>query len=146
METVRKILADSLPADIREKFIIRCDALTSQLNYFDEKGDSRLRRVRHAGWTTKKLRVVLVLNAFYQTVLAPLASSARPTDGSFVSRVDVVYGSSFVFDAEWRTAINRTYSVFTEMVFRLGITERFLTQQRTEDILYQIGRTVDNHD
>jgi len=146
METVRKILADSLPADIREKFLIRCEHLASQLNYFDEKGDERLRRVRRAGWTTKKLRVLLVLNAFYQIVLAPLASSARPTHDSFVSRVDVVYGSSFVFDAEWRTAINRAYNVFTEMVFRLGITERFLTQQRTEDILYRIGRTLDDHD
>jgi hypothetical protein len=146
METVRKILADSLPADIRVRFLQRCEALTSQLNYFDEKADSRLRRVRNAGWTIKKLRVVLVFNAFYQTVLAPLASSARPTDASFVSRVDVVYGSSFVFDAEWRTAINQAYSVFTEMVGRLGITERFLTQQRTEDVLYQIGRTVDDHD
>jgi|JI10StandDraft_1071094.scaffolds.fasta_scaffold26820_3 hypothetical protein len=146
METVRKILADSLPADIREKFFIRCEHLVSQLNYFDEKGDERLRHVRRAGWTIKKLRVVLVLNAFYQIVLAPLASSARPTDDSFVSRVDVVYGSSFVFDAEWRTAINRTYNVFTEMVGRLGITERFLTQQRTEDILYQISRTVEDHD
>ncbi|HVZ64199.1 MAG TPA: hypothetical protein VG936_06485 [Lacunisphaera sp.] len=146
METVRKILADSLPADIREKFLIRCEHLVSQLNYFDEKGDERLRRVRRASWTTKKLRVLLVLNAFYQIVLAPLASSARPTDDSFVSRVDVVYGSSFVFDAQWRTAINRAYNVFTEMVFRLGITERFLTQQRTEDILYRIGRTLDDHD
>jgi hypothetical protein len=146
METVSKILADSLPADIREKFLIRCQHLVSQLDYFDEKGDERLRRVRRAGWTTKKLRVVLVLNAFYQIVLAPLASSARPTDDSFVARIDVVYGSSFVCDAEWRTAINRTYNVFTEMVFRLGITERFLTQQRTEDILYRIGRTLDDHD
>ncbi|HWA09166.1 MAG TPA: hypothetical protein VG838_06935 [Opitutaceae bacterium] len=143
---MRKILADSLPADIREKFLIRCEHLVSQLNYFDEKGDERLRRVRRASWTTKKLRVLLVLNAFYQIVLAPLASSARPTDDSFVSRVDVVYGSSFVFDAQWRTAINRAYNVFTEMVFRLGITERFLTQQRTEDILYRIGRTLDDHD
>lgn len=146
METIRDILAERLPRDIRDTFLARCGYLDSQLSYFREKEDQRLLVAGRGGWTMRRLRVVLALNAFYQIVLAPLASSARPTENSFVSRIDVVYGASFVSDAQWRADINRAYDAFTTLVAQFGIRDRFLTPQRVEDILYRINRTLDDYD
>lgn len=146
MQQVISMLGEKLPRDTRDIFTRRCDVLIRQLHYFAEKADKRVRRAGRAGWSVRKLEVLLALNAFYQTVLAPLASSARPTRGSFLSEVDVVYGDSLVVDRQWRREIGQADSAFLMITATLEIPKAFLIAQRTEDVLYQVGKADSAND
>ncbi len=140
MNQVLSILAEGMPADTRENFTKRAQILVKQLHYFTGQSDPRILRAKKAGWSVPRLEVVMALNAFYQTVLAPLASSARPDGQTFLRDIDLVYGDSLVVDRAWRTKVREADSAFLQLVFDLEIQKTLLIAQRTEDVLFYAGR------
>lgn len=145
MNSVLETLSSTLPRDSRDIVIGRFNALERQLDYLIEKQDRRVRAVMKKGWGVKRLKIVLALNSFYQTILSPLASSARDFNRlSPLSDLDILYGSSFRCDAEWRTKISYADTYFHEVLSQMGINRAMMIQQKTEDILYCIaGRSKD---
>jgi hypothetical protein len=140
MNQVLSILTEGMPADTRENFTKRAQILVKQLHYFSGKSDPKILRAKKAGWSVARLEVVMVLNAFYQTVLAPLASSARPDGHTFFRDIDLVYGDSLLVDRAWRANVREADGAFLQLVFELEIQKSFLIAQRTEDVLFYASR------
>ncbi|HEY4246161.1 MAG TPA: hypothetical protein VGM64_04845 [Lacunisphaera sp.] len=145
MERTQQILGERLPSDTREIFFRRCDLLIGDLAYIAENRREQLAKPSEAGWSVQRLKVLLVLNAFYQTILAPLQSSARPDNQSPISRIDVIYGQTS-FGEAWRMEINSAHSAFQSLMIKLQISERLLSAQRASDVLFQAGRFAADHE
>ena len=127
MNRILDLLTETLPRDTRELVTRRFHALEKQLIYYTEKGDKRALFAQKAGWGVERLKIVLALNAFYQIVLAPLASSAREIRSpNPMVNIDILYGSSFVCDQDWRQQVNSAETYFLEILRQMGIDQKLL--------------------
>lgn len=139
MNSVLKILSESLDAPTRQALQSRTDSFIRTLKFLDERQDKTLGKVRRKGWSDADLEIIFSLNSFYQLVLGPLASSSRPEiHADIVKTRPIHYGTTLSISPNDTEAISACDHSFREITAQLGINLWWLQANRAEDVLYMI--------
>jgi hypothetical protein len=135
--TVYNTLIRRLDGPVRATIDRRADAMMRQIAYLSEINDRRLVFVSRRGWTLDRLAVLCSLNSFYQTVIGPLASSARrETRIGLGERIPINYGEEIRFDGERAAEMRALHSAFLRLVGATGLPNTFLHANHADDLIF----------
>ena len=146
LDPVTTVLVASLDYELRQVILSRRESMLRQLRFLDERGDTRLKFVRSHGWNRKDLEVLCGLNAFYQLVLGPLASSARDRHGVLGADTPILYGKTLRFDWQRSTEIRSAHAAFMSALDGVPKAHRIVTAPHFDDLLYRLARALEEPD
>jgi len=141
-ERILQALAESLPEDSKRLVLNRMASLEANFEYLYREKKHKFAKIEKAGWSPERIAVVVVLNSFYQEVIAPLQSSSRASRVSPLEDTPIAYGKLMRFNSEWSNAINEAFVDFSNLASSAGIYDSVLWAQRAEDIIFQIESNV----
>ena len=142
MATVLGTLVEGLEHDVRQAVLMRVEDIRRELAYLATSQHSQLLELRNRGWGSERLEAVAALNAFYQVVLGPLASSARDRYGVLGREVPILYGTLIRFDAERSDRLNAAHHAFLQAIAALPASREAITANRASDIVFYIHRAL----
>lgn len=146
-DAVTAHLLERLDSDLRQQVRKRQDGMLRELRYLNDQRDYRLLAVRRRGWSDERLTVLCGLNAFYQLVLGPVASSARERTGVLGRDSVILYGKSIRFDADRNRRIRAALMSFMRAIEDVPASQGVLTAPRFDDLLFRLHRELeDNHE
>lgn len=124
---------------------MRVEALMRGLKYLQENDDKRLSEIKQFGWSLERLEIICILNAFYQIVLGPLASSARERKGVLGEETPIIYGELIRFDAERNRGIRAVHKAFSEIILGLPGQLNLITANHADDLVYILNKALTQH-
>jgi hypothetical protein len=134
--TVLAGLTTGLDGELRRQILWRVQWLERQLHFLNRREHEVLLYVRSFGWSHERLVILCECNAFYQIVLAPLASTTRSRSEIGLGReIPIKYGTLLTIDRDYSRTIERMMRSFMFRMTRLGIREGVLTANRAEDLI-----------
>jgi hypothetical protein len=150
MDPLLHTLAANLDWRVRRQLDRRMDLLMRELIYrYDparRRNDDRILYLQTHEWPLERMRVVCVLNTFYQIVLAPLASAAHGTEIGLGREIPIQYGSMLTVNSEWSREIEDARSAFLAMADSFDIPEFVLMANRADDIVFRLNQHVRQDD
>ncbi|KPV96783.1 hypothetical protein AN214_01244 [Pseudoalteromonas sp. P1-9] len=142
-EKIQKQLSEYLEYDLRQLIDKRVSAFKRQLEYIKTKNNSHLLKLYSNNWNDEMLKVVFVLNSFYQLVLGPLDSSARSsTLCGLGSDIPISYGSSIKFNVSRSRKINKTVESFNNIIVKLEINSFVMGLNSANDIVFNLAKDL----
>jgi hypothetical protein len=139
--SVLDILTKRIDGQIRERIRDRVAAMMRQIDYLEETENPDLKFLQSKGWTKTRLNALCALNSFYQTVIGPLASSARGrTKIGLGQKIPIKYGEEITFDAARSTQMHSLHAAFLQFASSTGLPNRFLYANRADDLIYQVSQ------
>lgn len=138
MADLLNVLARGLDSDVRRALSRRIEVLERRLNHLIETDDETLDWTRGLGWSDTKLRVICVLNSFYQIVLYPLAFSAKNNAPLGLGTSTPILHGSMRLDSSRSRDIRQAYSAFLGMLQALDLSERIVAAPRLDDIMNRL--------
>lgn len=110
-----------------------------EIGYLREKTDPNWLAVAELGWSEESLEIACSLNAFYQIVVGPLASSTRHSVKTGLgSKTPIAYGELITFDQARSRAIEKMHAEFEKLVAKARIEQRVLYANHADDMLAEI--------
>ena len=146
MSDALKTLTTGLDSDLRKKIQVRVDALMREIKYLKENDDTRLSELEIKGWNSERLEIICVLNAFYQLILGPLASSAREKTGVLGEEIPILYGELLRFDTDRNRKIRSAHQAFTEIISGLPGQLNLLTASHASDVVFALNKALTQYD
>jgi hypothetical protein len=138
-------LTKRLDGPVRERIRDRVAAMMRQIDYLEETENPDLKFIEAKGWTKTRLNALCALNSFYQTVIGPLASSARPTTRiGLGDKIPIKYGEQITFDAARSIQIQSVHAAFIELANSTGLPNRFLFANHADDLIYQLSQLLND--
>jgi hypothetical protein len=139
MSAVLESLLSGIDYDLQTQVRYRVSAMQRHLNYlFETDGPVAVGLPRQV-WTYERLEIFCELNAFYQVILGPLASSARASANQPLGNdIPIRYGGAITFDAERAGRVKGTVADFMRRMRKLGVPQAALTAARADDLLRAI--------
>ncbi len=129
MEPLMEVLAEGLDTAVRRRLDWRVRAMDSHLSYIWERSLAPRSR-----WPIESVRIVIVLNSFYQIVLAPLAASTRSPLTSEVGEVPITYGT-LRFDERRARPIRAAMFRFRSLLLDSSVPLPALRANHADDLL-----------
>lgn len=142
MSTVLKTLTTGLDSDFISKIQSRVDALMREVKYLNESRNDLLSEIQQAGWSNDRLEVICELNAFYQMVIGPLASSARERTGSLGEDIPILYGDKIRFDTVRNRKMRALHRAFMEAISDLPAPSDLLSANQAYDLIKILRMTL----
>ncbi len=142
-DKIQKQLSEYLEYDLRQLIDKRVSAFKRQLEYMKTKDSPHLLKLYSNNWNDEMLKVVFVLNSFYQLVLGPLDSSARSsTIIGLGSDIPISYGTSIKFNASRNRKINKAVESFNKIVEKLEINSFVMGLNSANDIVFNLAKVL----
>lgn len=142
-EKIQKLLSEYLEYDLRQLIDKRVSAFKRQLEYIKTKDNLHLIKLYSNNWNDEMLKVVFVLNSFYQFVLGPLDSSARSsTENGLGSEIPISYGNSIKFNASRSKKINKAVESFNNIILKLEIDSFVMGLNSANDIVFNLAKEL----
>jgi hypothetical protein len=113
--------------------------------FLEEGVNSQVGVARAYGWSDERLEVLCGLNAFYQTVLGPLASSARDRLGVLGRDIPIHYGDSLVFDDRRGARIRASHAAFLLALADVPAAQQVLVAPHFSDMVFALVRALDSN-
>ena len=136
-------LTKRLEGPIRKRIRDRVTAMMRQIDHLEETDDPNLKFIQSKGWTKTRLNALCALNSFYQTVIGPLASSARGrTKIGLGQKIPIKYGEEITFDAARSSQMSSLSAAFVELARSTGLPDRFLYASHADDLVYQLSQLL----
>lgn len=145
MDRVTSILVDQLDRELRIQILRRREAMLRELRFLEEREDPSLLSIRRSDWTNERLEVLCGLNAFYQLVLGPLASSSRDRFGELGREIPIQYGELLRFDAERSRRLRRAHMAFMVAIGDVPDVQGLLTAPQFRDMVFRLARHVEEN-
>ena len=124
----------------------RYDILMAGIRFESKREGSFYKQAKEKGWSLKRIGILCSLNSFYQIVLGPLASSARPHVGSgLLSEHPITYGSKIKFNIDESAAITECHNSFSYIMQHHGIDFWVLQASHAQDLLYRLANPRNQH-
>lgn len=140
MHELLKILTQRMEHDLKKAIQRRYDILMSGIKFESERIGSFYNLAVEKGWNQKRIEILCCLNAFYQIVLGPLASAARPNVSSgLISKHPIAYGSKIVFNNDESAIISECHTRFSNIMKYHGIDFRLVQANHAQDLLYLLA-------
>jgi len=137
------ILTKGLAHEVRQQIVRRVEDMCPHLTFLKQKQDPNWKYVRGKGWSRSHLEVVCCLNAFYQVVLGPLASSARgDVPLGLGETVPILYGEDLRFDRTRSRTVRQAYDAFLRMMSEFDVQREYLTASYADDVVFQIAKYI----
>jgi len=146
MPTVLRSLTKDLDREMRVAVNTRVTAIEREFNYLRETQNARYTAVAREGWGGNRLSAIAALNAFYQLVIGPLASSARERTGVLGDEIPILYGELIRFDGPHARQIRAAYRAFLTSLSDLPVALDLLTANRAEDIVFRLYTALNSAD
>ncbi|MEC8965005.1 hypothetical protein ACO1HB_09835 [Alteromonas macleodii] len=142
-EKIQKQLSQHLEYELRQLIDKRVSAFKRQLEYIKAKDNTHLIKLYSNNWNDEMLKVVFVLNSFYQLVLGPLDSSARSsTLNGLGSEIPITYGASIKFNASRSHKINKAVESFNNIIARSEINSFVMGLNSANDIIFNLAKEL----
>jgi hypothetical protein len=142
-EKIQKQLSEYLEYELRQLIDKRVSAFKRQLEYVKTKDNQHLIKLYSNNWNDEMLKVVFVLNSFYQLVLGPLDSSARSsTNSGLGSDIPISYGKSIKFNASRSRKINKAVESFNNIIAKLEINSFVMGLNSANDIVFNLAKDL----
>ena len=136
-------LTTRLDRPLRATIRNRVAAMMRQIDYLEESQNPDLKFVESKGWTKTRLNTLCALNSFYQTVIGPLASSARSTTRiGLTQKIPIKYGEEITFDAARSRQIRSVHAAFLTLARSTGLPDRFLYANHADDLVYELSQSL----
>lgn len=142
MSTVLRTLTAGLNSDFISKIQSRVDALMREVKYLNESQSELLLEIQQAGWSNDRLEVICELNAFYQMVIGPLASSARERTGALGENIPILYGDKIRFDSNRNRKMRSLHRAFMEAISDLPATSDLMSANQAFDLIKTLRTTL----
>ena len=142
MSTVLRTLTAGLNSDFISKIQSRVDALMREVKYLNESRNILLSEIQQAGWSNDRLEVICELNAFYQMVIGPLASSARERTGALGENIPIIYGDKIRFDSDRSRKMRSLHRAFMEAISDLPANGDLMTANQAYDLIKTLQATL----
>jgi len=145
-EKIQKQLSEYLEYDLKLLIEKRVSVFIRQLEYIKTQDNIYLIKLYANGWNDEMIKVVFVLNSFYQLVLGPLSSSSRSsTVHGLGSEIPIVYGKSIIFDKSRSQQINKAVDSFNSLINKAKINAYALGSSSANDIIYNLTKELDGN-
>jgi hypothetical protein len=142
--TIGDILQQGLDPEIAERFRRTRESAQRELAYLLGKRGHLARRVLASVWSATRLEIVVVLSAFYRTVLGPLSAAYEGDFGTALARsTPVAYGNTILIDNDHGRAVRNALGVFELLIMEFGIRSHWLNAGSVSDLLFTIGRDLE---
>lgn len=135
MSTVLRTLTAGMNSDFVSKIQSRVDALMREVKYLNESRSDLFTDIQQAGWSNDRLEVICELNAFYQMVIGPLASSARERTGALGENIPILYGEKIRFDSDRSRKMRSLYRAFMEATSDIPATSELMAANQAYDLI-----------
>jgi len=145
LSDILKLLTSELDRDLRNQIKRRVDALERGIKYMQETNNERLAALQRQGWSIDRIEVICALNAFYQSVLGPLASSARERVGVLGEEIPILYGDLIRFDADRNSKIRSAHKAFADIISGLPGGLQLITANHASDIVYSLDKALNEN-
>lgn len=145
MSEALKSLTAELDRDLKNQIQMRVEALMRGIKYLQETDDKRLLEIKQFGWSLERLEIICILNAFYQIVLGPLASSARERTGALGEEIPILYGELIRFDADRNRGIRAVHKAFSDIILGLPGQLNLITASHADDIVFLLNKALTQH-
>lgn len=142
MSTVLRTLTANLNSETSAKVQKRVDALMREVKYLNETQNELLLGIQQEGWTNERLEIICELNAFYQIVIGPLASSARERTGVLGEQIPILYGEMLRFDAIRSRKMRSLHKAFMEATSDLPAHIDLMTANQAYDLVKSLRMTL----
>jgi hypothetical protein len=142
LSTVLRTLTAGLNSDFISKIQSRVDALMREVKYLNESQSELLLEIQQAGWSNDRLEVICELNAFYQMVIGPLASSARERTGALGENIPILYGDKIRFDSNRNRKMRSLHRAFMEAISDLPATSDLMSANQAFDLIKTLRTTL----
>jgi hypothetical protein len=106
-----------------------------EIKYLHEAKNEFLQEIQQEGWNNDRLEVICELNAFYQVIIGPLASSARERTGVLGEEIPILYGELLRFDAKRSRRIRSLHQAFMDATSDLPAHIELLTANHAYDMI-----------
>ena len=144
MNNIVKILTNGMDTKVIQAIQRRIDALMRGIRFEKQRDSSHYDRVRKLGWNLKKLEVICSLNAFYQIVIGPLASTTKKDVGSgLLTDHFIKYGNQLKLSSKEIERIGECHEEFKEIAYYHGVDIYCLQANHAQDILYRLANQGD---
>lgn len=143
LDPVTTVLVSKLDRDLRFQVLSRRENMLRELRFLEERRDPRLLTAHQHQWTNERLEVLCGLNAFYQLVLGPLASSARDRFGFLGRDIPILYGETVRFDSKRSSTIQAAHSAFMSALDVVPVATDMLTAPHFDDLLFRLIRFIE---
>lgn len=144
MNEILRVLTQQMESTLKQAIQMRVDILMSSIKYEREQKSTLFIKAKENGWNLKKIEIICCLNAFYQIVLGPLASSSRPEVGAgLLTEHPISYGTKMKFTLDDSIAISECHDSFSYITKHHGIDFWCLQASHAQDILYRLANPRD---
>lgn len=106
-----------------------------EVKYLNESKNEILLELQQAGWSNNRLEVICELNAFYQMVIGPLASSARERTGALGENIPILYGDKICFNSDRNKKMRSLHRAFMEAISDLPATSDLMSANKAYDLI-----------
>ena len=135
-----QILGRGLDSDVRFRFERAVEAMWRDLRYTEAKRGEALRKAEAAGWSSRRIETVIVLNAFNRIVMAPLALAYEAGLKSGIGlTIPVKFGETISVDAASGAGPRAALVAYRAILKRLAIREYWLNLPTCSDLVFTIG-------
>ena len=139
MNIVLRNLTKGLDRAITNQIGRRVEAMTREITYLRDTDSSKWKDAFDKGWDERALEVACSLNAFYQIVVGPLASSIRHSNATGLgAQVPIAYGETIIFNRQRAQGIRNMHLGFQSLVTKARIPEKALQANHGADLLTQL--------
>lgn len=138
LDPITSILVGKLDTELRKQVLDRRETMLRELRFLKLRQDRSLQVVQRGGWTDQRLEVLCGLNAFYQLVLGPLASSARERSGILGREVPILYGDTLRFDRERASKLRSAHSAFFFALSDVPGARNMVTAPHFSDLVFRL--------
>lgn len=136
------ILGKRLDTTTRQRINDRTETLVRGIRFLLETRDKHLLEIIESGWPVSRLELICELNAFYQHVIGPLASSARAGDSlKLGTKTPILHGTMRV-DKSLRADFRAMHTDFLAAVRGVGIARLWLQANHAADLVHQVWKTT----
>jgi len=140
MNEILKVLTQQMENSLKQAIQRRVDILMSSMKYEAERQGTFFIKALEHGWNLKRIEIICCLNAFYQIVLGPLASSSRPEVGAgLLTDHPISYGPKIKFTLDDSIEISDCHNSFSYIMKYHGIDFWCLQASHAQDILYRLA-------
>jgi len=140
MNEILKLLTQKMEHPLKQAIQRRVDILMSSVKFEKERQGEMFVKAFELGWNLERIEIICCLNAFYQVVLGPLASSSRPEVGAgLLTEHPISYGTKMKFTLDESNEISECHDSFSYIMQHHGIDYWCLQASYAQDILYRLA-------
>jgi hypothetical protein len=143
-DPVTVAVISGLDRELRAKILSRRENMLRELRFLREQRDEMLATVVAAGWSENRLSALCGLNAFYQLVIGPLASSAKDRFGILGMEMPILHGETR-FDHERTARLRAAHMAFMAALTDVPKAHRIMTAPHLSDLVYRLAKAVEEH-